>query len=578
MSGKAGNKMKNKFFLSLNVKILLVLFLSFAGICSLFLSTFMLSYVEQMDREAVLKRQKAQILLEMFEENMRLRTSLIHDNFSESDMMEFNDTSLQNIWKKQQEILVTLKPQDEMYFSMRRDLLKDINGTKDRDQKMKLLVYFTLSAFLLVFLILEILWMLVHRWILNPIEQLLDATHKIASGDFGARVPVSEKQSREDELDLLARDFNDMAESTQRAVLKIEEDRRFLQDMIDTIPDGIRVIDENYNIVLTNLAYENMNPNLPFLCDRKCHEVYGVDIPCTADLNPCPLLLLKEKPRKPVKLIQRYIDNENRERYLDVSAAALYQTINGKEEMWMIELVRPLDKEILFSHQQKLSAIGMLASSVAHEMRNPLGSVRLILENIIDRMDAKPVPRDELNRYLRLIYEQVTFCITVTSRLLKLARKSSNEIQNVDLNEVITETSSLLEYEAKKNGIEIIIREIDEAVIIAASDAEMRMLSVNLMQNAFHAMPEGGKLEIRTEIKNKKVCVVFEDTGLGIRKENLQRIFEPFFSESKERGGQGTGLGLSIVKTIVENYGGTISVESNVGQGTKFTLSFDSIN
>ena len=220
---------------------------------------------------------------------------------------------------------------------------------------------------------------------------------------------ISVKRSKDDELDLLARDFNKMADSISEFVCQIEESRQFLQNLIDTIPDGVRVIDEDFNIVQTNRSYEKMYMKTAPACGRKCYMVsHGLMNPCTSEQNPCPMLLLKEHPEKPVKVIQRYLDADNRERYVEVTSAALPQQKNGHSVLWIIELIRSLDKEIIFSHRQKLSSVGMLASSVAHEMRNPLGSVRLILENILERMDRKPLPPDEMKRYLQLIYDQMS--------------------------------------------------------------------------------------------------------------------------------------------------------------------------
>lgn len=567
--------MKNKFFLSLNAKIFLILFLSFAGICTLFLSTFMMSYAEQMERESVLNRKKAESLFEMYEENLNLREALTNLYPLKSREIGANENTISELRSSQEAILSKLKPQDDRYFAIRRELLQDIRGAKERDQKFRLFGYFILSAFVLIFFILEILWLIVRRWVLKPIEILLDATHHISSGDLDFRIPVTPKLSKQDELDLLARDFNKMAANIESSIREIDENRKFLQNLIDGIPDGICVLDENYNIILTNLSYEKMYPYIRMAPGMKCYELFGLQCPCRPDQNPCPLDILRQNPHKPVNVIQRYTDDENRERFMEVSAAGLYYPINGKEVLRIIELIRPLDKAILFSHQQKLSAVGMLASSVAHEMRNPLGSVRLILENILDKMDKKPMAEEDLKRYLNLINEQISFCINVTSRLLKLSRKSDNERHRVDLNEVVSETACLLEYEAKKAGIEIVVEESDVPPVISAADAEMRMLTVNLMQNAFHAMPDGGKMTISIKVSDSAVHVYFADTGYGIPAENLQRIFEPFFSQHKDNETTGTGLGLSIVKTIVENFKGQISVASKTGEGTVFHLSFD---
>lgn len=562
---------KNKFFISLNAKIFLFLFLSIAGVCSLFLSIFMLSYVEQMDQEAVLGREKAKSLYELYDENMRLRR-VMTELYAQINTPETDTVT--KLWNEQNDDF-HLKPLDDRYFALRQELFRDMKGGKDRSKKVQRLGYFIFAGFLLVLFILELLWLIIGRWVLRPIENLLDATHHISSGDLSFRVPVLSRFSRQDELDLLARDFNQMAENIEKSIQNIKENKEFLQNLINTIPDGIRVLDENYNIILTNLSYDKMNEQVSNLSEKKCFEVCGYTEPCRSEQNPCPLILLKENPNRPVNLMQRYTDKEGREKFMEVSAAASFHQSESGQVLWIIELIRPLDKAILFSHQQKLSAVGMLASSVAHEMRNPLGSVRLILENILDKIEKKPMKQEDLKRYLELINEQISFCINVTSRLLKLSRKPEKEYRPVDLNEVVSETACLLEYEAKKAGIDVKIEESDQPAVISAADAEMRMMTVNLMQNAFHAMPDGGKMTIKIFTDKDRVNVDFADTGVGIAPENLSRIFEPFFSKGvSDTGNTGTGLGLSIVKTIIENCGGTVQVESVVGQGTVFHLSF----
>jgi len=534
----------------------------------------MLSYVRQLEQESMLTRKKAEALYGLYNENEKLRqiiTQIQKKDYSEDDMFT-------RLWAEQGYDF-SLMPQDERLFTMRREIMKDIKEARNRDSKMHVLGYFVLSAFVLVFLVLELLWLIVRRWILKPIEGLLEATHHISSGDLSFRIPVSRRLSGSDELDILARDFNKMAEDLEKYIKRIEESKEFLQNMINNIPDGIRVFDENYNIILTNSSYDKINKEVGEKQQKKCFEYYRNSCPCSSDQHPCTLALLRQNPDRSINVIQRYTDEEGREKFVEVSAAASYHQTDQGNVLWVIELVRPMDKTILFSHQQKLSAVGMLASSVAHEMRNPLGSIKLILENLLDKAENKLHKPKDLEHYLSVVYDQINLCINVTSRLLKLSRKPENSNAPVDLNEVVSETASLLEYEAKKTGVEVTIQESEEPVIISAADAEMRMVVVNLMQNAFHAMPNGGKMDIKIYTENKQVYLDFSDTGVGIEAENLTRIFEPFYSKRADREKQeGVGLGLSIVKTIVENSNGIISVESKVGQGTTFHLSFEALS
>ena len=371
-------------------------------------------------------------------------------------------------------------------------------------------------------------------------------------------------------MDLLARDLNKMADSIQDALQRTREGQLFLQKLIDALPDGVRVVDNDFNVVMTNKTHELQFGHLSLPNCVKCFEQTGQNAPCPQTVNVCPLRMLRQNPDKPVKVIHKYPSADGREKFFEISAGLL----KFHDRILMLEVSRSLDKEIQFSHQQKLSSLGLLVGSVAHEMRNPLGSIQLILENIAARPDSNPLSPAETKRYLNMILDQVQFCITVTTRLLKLARKPSEEALTVDLNEIVPETVSLLEYEAKKRGIDVVIKLNDTPVTIKASDTEMRMVLVNLAQNAFHAMRDGGTLSVETAADGQNAVLRVTDTGCGIPSENIQRIFEPFFSNNQENKESGTGLGLSIVKSIVENAGGKISVKSTAGQGTAFTFTF----
>lgn len=563
--------MKQKFFLSLNVKILLIMLFVFAGMSALFLSVFMTSYVDQIEREVALSRKKAERIWEMFEENNWLRQNLKEEYL----------TNIQHIVSSETPETITSQADtppwmnaEDRFFQMRGDLIQDLKGVRERDEKMDTLGYVVFLSLFLVISALLVLWIVMRRWILSPVEELLKATNEISQGNLKARILQKAKHSKQDELDLLASDFNKMAENIEDSVEKIERSRAFLQKLIDTIPDGVRVIDENFNIVLVNEAYATLHASMAPLLSKKCYAVtLGSDHPCASDDNPCPFLMLKNKDFSPIKVIQRYIDDAGKEKYAEVSCAVLsFSPDADKDVRLIVEVFRSLERDIVFSHQQKLSSLGMLASSVAHEMRNPLGSVHLILENIMDKEETKPLPPQELKRYLGLIHEQMTFCIDVTSRLLKMSRNTEDVRSPTDWNEVVCETSALLEYEAKKRGIEVRILTSSVPAVIEASDSELRMATVNVMQNAFHAMKDGGVLEISVIASNEVISVSFKDSGCGISAEHLHHIFEPFFSKSSDA--DGTGLGLVITKNVIEKFGGEISVESTVGAGTTFTFLF----
>ena len=131
-------------------------------------------------------------------------------------------------------------------------------------------------------------------------------------------------------------------------------------------------------------------------------------------------------------------------------------------------------------------------------------------------------------------------------------------------------TASLLRFEAEQRHVEISLA-LDPDLRVLATDPDLRMLSLNLIQNAFHAMPKGGRLTIRGHQDEKAVFVSFADTGVGIDRQALAHIFDAFYSRRAD-GVHGTGLGLTICKAIVTRFGGSIVVSSEVGVGSTFTL------
>jgi signal transduction histidine kinase len=177
-----------------------------------------------------------------------------------------------------------------------------------------------------------------------------------------------------------------------------------------------------------------------------------------------------------------------------------------------------------------------------------------------------------LAEYLELVDHEVVKCIEVTERLLKLSIPPSSQQELVVLERVVEDTLKLLGWEAQNKAIQVRFSVDGPPLRVLATDSDLRMMTLNLAQNACHAMPRGGSLVVRCWRDGDRVAVLFEDSGVGIEPADLPRIFDPFFSRRAD-GVNGTGLGLSITKNIVEGHGGTIRVESAPGAGTRFVVS-----
>jgi len=224
-------------------------------------------------------------------------------------------------------------------------------------------------------------------------------------------------------------------------------------------------------------------------------------------------------------------------------------------------------------YSEKMASIGRLASGVAHEINNPLAIINEKAGLIHDMfMLKKEYAADEkLIRLVESVLSSVERCGAVTRRLLSFARHMDVETQPIKFKEVIEEVLGFLGKEAEYRGIKVNVEASDEIPIFKSDRGKLQQILLNLFNNAFAAMADGGRLDIRVYRRSaESVSVKVSDDGCGIREADLERIFEPFFSTKKKKGG--TGLGLSITYGLVRELGGDMNVESKVGIGTTFTV------
>jgi signal transduction histidine kinase len=237
----------------------------------------------------------------------------------------------------------------------------------------------------------------------------------------------------------------------------------------------------------------------------------------------------------------------------------------------VVESIRDLGQQVRFSHEQRLSELGRLAAGVAHEIHNPLMSLRMAIHASETALQGLNPDIAGVCEHLSLADQEVAACERVTERLLKLSIPPCSEPELVAVEPVVEDTLKLVSWEAEQRGVVIGVACEGSPLRVLASDSDLRMASLNLAQNACHAMPDGGELAVRCERADGRIRISFEDTGVGIQPEDRQRIFEPFFSRRAD-GVRGTGLGLSITKAIVEGHGGNIQVVMRRGGGSRFVV------
>ena len=218
---------------------------------------------------------------------------------------------------------------------------------------------------------------------------------------------------------------------------------------------------------------------------------------------------------------------------------------------------------------EKLAMIGRLAAGVAHEINNPLGSILLFSHLLLRKVPSAGTERQNLERIAR----EADRCRNIVQGLLDFARQREPKAESLNINEVVLKPIALLENQAIFHNITVLKQLRPDLPPVLADGSQLQQVFVNMLANAAEAMDGEGTLTVDTRLapSGDRVEVRFTDTGCGIPAENMARVFEPFFT-TKDVGG-GTGLGLSISYGIVQRHGGTITVQSRVGEGSTFVVS-----
>lgn len=247
-------------------------------------------------------------------------------------------------------------------------------------------------------------------------------------------------------------------------------------------------------------------------------------------------------------------------------ALRLHVTHLAKEKRrleWANRTIKETQKQLI--QNEKLAAIGKLTATVAHEFNNPLAIIKTSLHLVNTRM-----PNGDPNKEnLVIIEEEIDRITRIMRQLLDFSRPSA-ETSTLQVNEVIQKFMKMLERDLAERGIESKLDLATDLPVLRMSADQLKQVLLNLIKNAEEAMPTGGNLLLRTSKRNGGLTISVYDTGIGIPKEHLSSLFEPFFSTKSD--GEGMGLGLSVSYSIIESYGGSIEVDSSPGKGTMFRI------
>ena len=339
-----------------------------------------------------------------------------------------------------------------------------------------------------------------------------------------------------------------------------------IKSTIENMAEGVVFIDPSDRVTMCNKAVERT-------WKMKREEIIGKSIKDNLSYYiGAAGAKITEKSRRGIKTSQHQeIRTENGYLYNTYSAVH-----DNKGRYWGTVLTshditerKKLELQLL--HTERLAAIGEMSAKVAHEIKNPLSSISLNTELLHDEISSYNGGRTkDADDMIQSIMKEIDRLTEISEEYLQFARFPRLELKPVSVNDMLSKLTTFLKKEMFQRNI--ILRESYAADLpeVLLDNNQIRQVFLNIFKNSFEAMPEGGRLYISTEVSGDNVAVCISDTGSGIAEEDIQKIFDPFYSSKVD----GTGLGLALTKKTIEVHGGEMFCESTVGVGTTIHLIF----
>ena len=397
--------------------------------------------------------------------------------------------------------------------------------------------------------------------VLRRLQRFETAARQIAGGDLEKRVPAGGS----DTISWLAREFNTMADSVTGLVGEVRHQRERLETVINSIDDGIVVLDAERRVIAANDAFlERARHSREQVLGCQCREL----TPGGCTVEDCPTLACLASGARQVRLCERRTP-EGQIVWEEVHASPILDS-QGKllhvVEVWRdISDRRAAEAHLAESH--RLASLGTLASGFSHELNTPLATVLMCVEGILRETSGDGADEAWLRNSASIAREQILRCRGITQHFLRLSRGQRGQGEVVDLGPVIAAVARLIEPTARAHSVRVEVRPAPAGMHVRADEAELQHTLINLLLNAVQASKAGGQVTVEAEA-GEQVRVRVIDNGCGIAADDQKRIFEPFFSARQG----GTGLGLFLSLNFVRRWGGEIQVTSAVGRGSTFEV------
>ncbi|AGK55171.1 two-component system histidine kinase PnpS [Bacillus sp. 1NLA3E] len=433
--------------------------------------------------------------------------------------------------------------------STEMDLLKNTYGQ----------IWWLLSvSFVVALVVIIILGVSITSRYTKPIESATKVAIELAKGNYRART----YEDHIDETGMLSSSINILARNLQEMMKAKEMQQDRLTTLIENMGSGLLLIDNRGYISLINRAFKE---NFQVRSSEYLYRLYYEVIEYHEISNLVEEIFITEQKIKRQMMIPLGIDL----RHFEVYGAPII----GTNDVWKgILLVFHDITELKNLEQTRKDFV----ANVSHELKTPITSIKGFTETLLD--GAKEDPKS-LEAFLNIIFVESERLQTLIEDLLELSKIEQHrfnlEIKSFDLTSIISEVIRMLDFKAVDKGITLEFNVDLQSLTIEGDPFRLKQVFINVINNAIMYTPNGGKITVSIEEKGDLILVKVADTGIGIEKQEIPRIFERFYrvDKARSRNSGGTGLGLAIVKHLIEAHKGTISVVSELGKGSIFTIS-----
>ena len=423
-----------------------------------------------------------------------------------------------------------------------------------------------MTGFLVLLVALEL-----SRGVVGPLQNLIAGTKRMARGRQVVEVEVKSR----DEVGELANSFNEMArelnerrarlltslQALRRSRREIMQERNFKEAIFEHVETGILTLDQDGLLTTLNGPAARILGVSPDISGQPLSEIL-------ADWPELYQAFAEGLVRQSTDAWSRYVDVKRHDRGLTFRLAIL--ALSGGDATGQLLTIEDLTERVEMRRRMervdRLASLGRLSASIAHEIRNPLTGVSLMLDELHDRMIGREKDQGVIVRALN----EIERLDGLVNELLHFAAQPRSELQLDSVTQVLEDTLYLVDKQCRKAGVTVETRIAQDLPEFPLDKDKLKQAFLNLVTNAIEAMSEGGRLTVTAEKRDAAIVITFADTGKGIPAAQLKDIFEPFFTTK----GEGAGLGLAITHTIISDHSGRIEVTSRPGQGALFSLFF----